>query len=162
MHSNGVWMVMGRELRYPILLTGREPGDMLYLQIAENPMVSFACRLFPKEAEKQENIAFTDMLIVKMRLRRSALAEQAFTLRQKHGVMVAQFVGTEPAPACFTGKVAQAQVTIGGTGIATTRYRQAHRAAIDNRRWATAGRTVEPFPAEYYSHASRTAPRFRT
>ena len=131
---------------------GREVDKLLNFQKTENPVMCFARRFFAEQAEKHEYIAHAELLVGQMRLRRTALTEQARAISPKHRIMVAQVITAQPAPAGRTRKSAKAQIAIGGARKAAAGDRQADRCAAHNGRCTAARRAVEALAAENNPH----------
>ena len=84
------------------------------------------------------------------------LAEPAQALRE-HWIVVAQSIPPYPAMCCLLDQISQLEVVISGSRSASGRNGKRNRPAVDNRRRATARRTVETLAAENNSHAKPIA-----
>src|SRR5690606_3640370 len=112
--------VHGNGMRVPLIAQVREGGGVagchfdppLDLEVAEDPVVRLARVFLSEEAEEEEPVASPDAAVRQMRLRRTALAEQAGAVRQEHRVVVAEIVRTEPPPAGAGCMLAKPQRTV--------------------------------------------------
>ena len=96
-HANGMRVPVTEESGPRFVIASSQPRHCVDPEETEYPVVRFAAVLFAEQAEKQEYIARADSLIVQMRLRGTALTEQAGTIGQEHRVVMAEIVTAQLA-----------------------------------------------------------------
>ena len=127
--------------------------DLRDFEIAEDAVVEIAAFL-AEEAEEQEHVPRPHAPVRQMRLRRTALAEQAGAIGKEHRVVVAQRARIDPPPAGTCGMFAQPEIAIGGARGGACGDRQADRPTLHDRRRAATRSAVEPLAREDNSHAN--------
>lgn len=120
----GMWSVQWAKFT----ISGR--NHFFHLKVTENAVVTFACALIGKQAEKQKHVTKTDALISEVRLGRTALAEQAFASRE-HQIFMAKMISRNPAPCDLLDDLAESELIVGSDRPATGGDRQADRLAAD-------------------------------
>lgn len=84
----------------------------MHLQIAKNAVMPFTGGRVGKKSKEKEHVTRTDPVPGKVRLRGSALTEQALTL-MKHGVVMTQRGPRDPAACDLLDDIAKAEICIG-------------------------------------------------
>lgn len=102
-------------------------------KVAKNPVVRFTRLLICKQSEKHENIAQSDALALKMRLRCAALPEDTGSICQKHRIVVAQVTCAQFPAACRFCQRGKPKIAISRLARSSCRDGQADRPASDNR-----------------------------
>lgn len=126
-------------------------GGGANLEVAEDAVVTLSGGGVGEQAEEKEQVPQTYAVAGQVRLRRAALAEQAFALVE-HRIVVAQGIASDAAARDLFDDLAKTEIGISGGRTARGRDGHGERAAVDDRRGASAGGGIEALAAEDQFH----------
>ncbi len=120
-------------------------------QICEDAMVPMTIVGIDENSKEQEHVANAHRLAAKMALCCANLTKPAEVIRE-HGIVVAQSIPAYPAVRCPFNQIPELEIGVGRVRSPGCWNGQRYRLAVNNRRGATARRTIETLAAENNSH----------
>jgi hypothetical protein len=128
-----------------------DSSDLVNLEKAKDSVVTTSAVLLCKETEEKKYVTDANPLLCQVPLSSASLTEGA-PAAVEHRVFVAEICRAQPPPRRPYHNITQPRHFVSRFRPPHGRDWQADRLAVHDRRWGSAGRTVEPFAAEDDPH----------